>query len=113
MGGAAFVFSLLFKLSDVINAILATRIVVQFMGQAAGLLALHRRWPARRFPFRMLLYPLPVFAAILVWAGVLLSTGTTFVLGGLAVIATGSIVFLVRSSSLKEWPFDRHGEHAP
>ena len=59
LGAVSFVSSLLFKLSTVIAAILATRLLVQFIGQAVGIIVLHRRWPAERFPFKMWLYPLP------------------------------------------------------
>ena len=37
LGAVAFVFSLLFKLSHVISAILAMRILIQFVSQAWGL----------------------------------------------------------------------------
>jgi len=40
LAGLPLVFSLLFKLSDVISAILAMRILVQFIGQAVGLVML-------------------------------------------------------------------------
>jgi fructoselysine transporter len=53
LGAVAFVSSLLFRLSTVIAAILATRLLVQFIGQAIGLILLHRRWPPERFPFKM------------------------------------------------------------
>ena len=56
LGAVAFVSSLLFRLSTVIAAILATRLLVQFIGQAIGLILLHRRWPPERFPFKMWLY---------------------------------------------------------
>jgi len=43
IGGLGFVFSLLFKLGDVISAILAMRILVQFIAQAIGLVLLRKR----------------------------------------------------------------------
>ena len=43
LGAVAFVFSLLFKLKDVITAILAMRIIIQFVGQSIGLLLLNKR----------------------------------------------------------------------
>jgi amino acid transporter len=43
LGGVAFLCSLLFKLSTVIAAILATRLLVQFIGQAIGVMVLRRR----------------------------------------------------------------------
>lgn len=107
LGFTAFGFSLLFRLSDVITAIIATRILVQFIGQAIGLVMLRRRWRAegRRMPFRMWFYPLPVVLAIAAWLGIFISTGRNFMLGGALVVALGVCVFLVRSFIRKEWPF--------
>ncbi|WP_407084073.1 APC family permease [Tellurirhabdus bombi] len=104
LGGVAFVFSLLFKLSDVITAILAMRILVQFIGQAVGLLILHSR-KKTSFPFRMPLYPLPVLLAIAVWAFIFISTGISFMLSGLTVIGLGIIAFLISTRIRKQWPF--------
>ncbi|MFC5409262.1 APC family permease [Larkinella bovis] len=106
LGGLGFGFSLLFRLSDVITAILAMRIVVQFIGQAIGLLLLHRRKPATSFPFKMPLYPLPVLVVIVIWAFIFVSTGWTFMLSGLTVIGLGIVVFLMTAKIRKQWPFD-------
>ncbi|UYZ58124.1 APC family permease [Hymenobacter latericus] len=108
LGGAGFVFSLLFKLSEVISAILAMRILVQFVGQAVGLVLLRRRRGTAGLPFRMPLYPLPVIVAVVVWLLVLWSTGLSFMLSGLTVIAVGVMVFLISNSRQGRWPFGRH-----
>ncbi|MVM29685.1 amino acid permease [Spirosoma sp. HMF4905] len=105
LGGLGFLFSLLFRLGDVITAILAMRIVVQFVGQAIGLLLLHRRQIAVEFPFRMPLYPLPVLLAIGIWLFIFFSTGLTFMLSGLTVIGVGIVTFLISSGVRKQWPF--------
>ncbi len=105
LGGLGFVFSLFFRLGDVITAILAMRIIVQFVGQAIGLLLLHRRQAADEFPFRMPLYPLPVVLVIGIWLFIFFSTGLTFMLSGLVVIALGIIAFLVSAQFRKQWPF--------
>ncbi|MCK8491564.1 APC family permease [Spirosoma sp. RP8] len=107
LGGVGFVFSLLFRLGDVITAILAMRIVVQFVGQAVGLLLLHRRRAIREFPFRMPLYPLPVLLAITVWLFIFFSTGLTFMLSGLTVIGLGIVAFLVSAGVRQQWPFGK------
>src|SRR6185312_272365 len=60
LGGVGFLFSLLFKLSDVITAVLAMRIVVQFIGQAIGVVLLRNRTRGAHLKFKMPLYPLPV-----------------------------------------------------
>ncbi len=105
LGGLGFGFSLLFRLSDVITGILAMRIVVQFIGQAVGLILLHQRKKAVSFPFRMPLYPLPVLIAIAIWAFIFVSTGWSFMLSGMAVIMLGVIAFLITARIRKQWPF--------
>jgi fructoselysine transporter len=110
LGGLAFVFSLFFKLSAVITAILAMRVVVQFIGQAVGLLLLHRRRTASgqqavRFPFRMPLYPLPALLAIGIWAFIFYSTGAGYMVSGLAVSALGTVAYLIMANVRKQWPF--------
>ncbi|HET6199706.1 MAG TPA: APC family permease [Candidatus Acidoferrales bacterium] len=100
----AFVFSLLFKLATVIAAILAMRILVQFVGQAVGIIMLRRKWASERFPFKMWLYPIPAGLAIILWLVLFVATGWRMLFGVAAILA-GVIVFLVRSKGLKEWPF--------
>jgi len=112
LGGVAFVFSLLFRLSDVISAILAMRILVQFIGQAVGLMLLRRSRGKEAFPYRMPLFPLAVYLAIGLWAGILVSTGLKMVLSGLAVIAAGVIVYLIKAKGSDEWPFRASSEQA-
>ncbi len=101
LGGIAFAFSLLFKLSDVISAILAMRILVQFIGQGVGLLLL-RRQNKNEFPNKMPLFPVPVYIAIAMWVGILVSTGYKMVAGGLTVIGLGIIVYYVKGSLEKK-----------
>jgi amino acid transporter len=101
------VFSLLFRLGEVITAILAMRILVQFVGQAVGLMLLRRRNGTASLPFKMPLYPLPVIIAIAVWLLIFYSTGAKFMLSGLTVIVLGVGVFLLWSRRLGRWPFER------
>ncbi|MCZ8286647.1 MAG: amino acid permease, partial [Bacteroidia bacterium] len=105
LGGIAFVFSLLFKLSDVISAILAMRILIQFIGQGVGLIILRKNRGKEAFPYRMPLFPVAVYLAIALWAGILVSTGLKMVLSGLVVIAAGVIVYLIKAKRNQEWPF--------
>ena len=107
LGGVGFVFSLLFRLGEVITAILAMRILVQFVGQAVGLMLLRRRRGTAALPFKMPLYPLPVIIAIVVWLLVFWSTGAKFMLSGLTVIVLGVGAFLLWSRRLGRWPFER------
>ncbi|MBK0379056.1 APC family permease [Mucilaginibacter segetis] len=105
LGGVAFIFSLLFKLGDVISAILAMRILIQFISQAVGLLLLRKAKNATMFPYKMPLFPLPVYLAIIIWACVLISTGLNMVIGGLLAIASGSIAYFIKARVNHEWPF--------
>ncbi|RAJ97479.1 amino acid/polyamine/organocation transporter (APC superfamily) [Larkinella arboricola] len=112
LGALGFGFSLLFRLSDVITAILAMRIVVQFIGQAIGLLLLHRRKQTGSFPFRMPLYPLPVLLVIGIWTFIFISTGQAFMVSGLTVIGLGIVVYLITARIRKQWPFDAADQSA-
>ena len=105
LGSVAFVFSLLFKLHEVINAILAMRILIQFIGQAIGLLLLVKKKGKAHFAWKMPLYPVPVILAIIIWGFVFISTGFNMILGGLTVTGLGIIAFLIKSNRNKEWPF--------
>ncbi len=105
LGAAGFIFSLLFRLSEVIRAILAMRLLVQFIGQAIGVMILRRRWPPERLPFKMWLYPFPALVTIVGWAALFAATGIRFAMGGLLVTLLGVAVFLLRARFRREWPF--------
>jgi amino acid transporter len=105
LGSVAFVFSMLLKLEDVIKAILAMRILIQFIGQGIGLLLLVKRKGKAHFAWRMPLYPLPVILAILIWGYIFFSTGQKMMLGGVTVIVLGVVAYLLKSKRNGEWPF--------
>lgn len=105
LGGLGFIFSLLFRLSDVISAILAMRILIQFIGQSVGLILLHKKRGKDFFPWKMALFPFPAILGIILWAGILISTGWQMILAGLGVIAVGTVVYLIKANRNSEWPF--------
>jgi fructoselysine transporter len=86
------ILSLFMKLADVITSIIAMRIVVQFIAQAAGVMILRRRLGSKELPFKMWFYPLPVVLSILIWLFLFISTGWFALWGSLIAIA-GIIVF--------------------
>jgi amino acid transporter len=92
--GLAFIFSLLFRLADVINSILAMRILIQFIGQAVGIILLRRRFGTEGLPFKMWLYPLPVIVSIGIWLFVFVSTGWFALWGGMIAL-TGIAVYYI------------------
>jgi amino acid transporter len=111
LGSVAFVFSLLFRLRDVIDAILAMRILIQFIGQGVGLILLVRKKGKAHFAWRMPLYPIPAIVAILIWGYIFFSTGTKMMVGGLVVIGLGAVAFLLKSWRNREWPFSSETKH--
>ncbi|MEO9004748.1 MAG: amino acid permease [Ginsengibacter sp.] len=105
LGGVAFIFSLFLRLGQVISAILAMRILIQFIGQAIGLLILRSKKNKEQFPYKMPLFPLPVILAIAMWIFILISTGSQLMLSGLLVILVGTFVYFIKARVQKEWPF--------
>jgi fructoselysine transporter len=106
LGGIAFVFSLLFKLGDVISAILAMRILIQFIGQAIGLLLLRKKNSNVIFPYKMPLFPLPVYINIGIWIGILIATGVKMVLAGIITAIVGAMIYMIKAKRNHEWPFN-------
>jgi amino acid transporter len=105
LGAASLLFSVLFRLSSVIKAIIAVRILVQFISQGFGVMILRRRWPPERLPFKMWLYPLPAVLSIMGWAALFYATGWKFALGGLTVIALGIVTYMIQARYRGVWPF--------
>jgi fructoselysine transporter len=95
LGGLGFVFSLLLRLGDAIDAILAMRILTQFVAQALGVVLLRKKFGTKDLPFKMRFYPLPVILSILIWIFAFLSTGWFALWGSLIAIA-GVIVYYVK-----------------
>jgi fructoselysine transporter len=103
--GLALIFSVSFSLSGVITSIIVMRILVQFIGQAAGLLAFHYRKKASAFPFRMWLFPLPALLSIAIWLFIFFSAERRYIAGALITLIVGLIVYLIWSAKKKQFPF--------
>ncbi|MBL0308105.1 MAG: APC family permease [Chitinophagaceae bacterium] len=95
-----FIFSLLFKLAEVISSILAMRIVIQFIGQAVGVVMLRKRFGEKDLPFKMMLFPLPVILSIVIWAFLFVSTGWFALWGSLIALCGVGVYFF--TSRLKK-----------
>jgi amino acid transporter len=96
-----------FDLKAIIAALVALRIVLQFLLQHVGVVLLRRRRPDLRRPFRIWLYPLPVICAIVGFLFVLASrahAGREMV-AALIVTVSGVIVYLRRAQRDSAWPF--------
>jgi amino acid transporter len=108
VGGLTLFWSF-FDLENVIKALVTTRILAQFLAQAAGVVLLRRSQPLRERPFRMWLYPLPCVLAAAGWLCVWLATGWMFVGLSLATLAAGVVAFLLWSWQAGSWPFAEAG----
>lgn len=105
IAGLGFIFSLLFRMSDVISGILAMRIVVQFIGQAVGVVLLRRKNGKQHLPYKMPLYPLPVILVIAMWLFVFYSTGREVIGSFLIVFGTGLVVYFIYAKLQHQWPY--------
>jgi amino acid transporter len=106
LGGLAFLFSVILSLQTAIVGILAVRLIVQFIGQAVGVMLLRRRWSAEKLPFKMWLYPLPAVLSMAGWLWLFWRTGSVRK-WGLLQIALGVVAFLIWTWEKKQWPFRR------
>lgn len=84
------------SLTEIISAAVCVRIVVQFLGQIAGLHFVRKTRPDIPLPFRMWLYPIPSLVASLGWIFVLATSGGKILLISLAVLVTGILAFIIR-----------------
>ncbi|GAA4460306.1 APC family permease [Nemorincola caseinilytica] len=96
IGGAGFLFSLLFRLGEVITTILMMRILIQFVSQAVGVIAWHYRRPHDERPFRMPLFPLPALLSIAIWLFIFFNNETKYQLFALGVILSGIVAYQLR-----------------
>lgn len=96
-----FLFSLIFRLGDAIKAILAMRILVQFIGQAFGIVLLRQRFGSKDLPFKMWLFPIPVILSIAVWVFVFWSTGRFALIGSLIAVV-GVAVYFIKEKVIKK-----------
>ncbi|HTR27885.1 MAG TPA: APC family permease [Puia sp.] len=108
VAGLGFCFSLILRIQDAINAILAMRILTQFVAQAVGVVLLRRRKGTADLPFKMWLYPLPVILSVGIWLFVWFSTGLAALLG-LFLAACGVAVFFVARD---RWVREKTGSDA-
>jgi amino acid transporter len=103
--GAISIVAGFFSLGTVIDALIVTRILVQFMGQVVGLVVLRRKAPHMPRPYRMWLYPVPALVALLGWLFVFATTPLRVILFGLGVLALGCVAFILWSWRTRRWPF--------
>jgi basic amino acid/polyamine antiporter, APA family len=106
LGFTAAVFCL-FRLRDLIAALVVIRVCLQFLLQGIGLIILRVRHPEAPRPFRMWLYPLPALLSIIGFTFLLVSRENfSREIKIAALIAlSGALLFLIRAWNKSTWPF--------
>ena len=94
-----------FSLGMVIDALITTRILIQFIGQIAAVTLLRKRQPEMIRPYRIWLYPLPNLLALIGWVFVFATTDWTIIAFGLGTLALGVLCFFLWSRQTRQWPF--------
>jgi amino acid transporter len=94
-----------FSLGMVIDALITTRILIQFIGQIAAVSLLRKNQPDLNRPYRIWLYPLPNLLALLGWIFVFATTDWTIIAFGLGTLVIGILCFFLWSHQTRQWPF--------
>jgi amino acid transporter len=95
----------LFTLTTIINAAVATLVIIQSLAQVAAIVVLRRRQPNLPRPYRQWLYPLPTIIALVGWVYIYISATWLSIGLSLCWIAIGCIAFLVYAKAEHTWPF--------
>ena len=103
--GVLSIFAGFVSLGMVIDALITTRILVQFIGQIGAVTVLRRRAPDMPRPYRMWLYPLPSLVALLGWVFVFATTPPAVIAFGLGALGLGIVCFAAWSWKGRTWPF--------
>jgi len=106
LGAVATLFCF-FNLSQVIAALVAIRIMLQYVLQQIGVILLRVRRPDMPRPFRMWFYPLPPVLALGGFLFILFSRpdASREMIYAAVVALTGSALYLLRARRRSEWPF--------
>jgi amino acid transporter len=94
-----------FSLDTVIDALISTRILIQFIGQIFALILLRKRAPDMPRPYKMWLYPIPSLVALVGWIFIFATTAWPVIALGLGTLSLGVIFFFVWSWFTGRWPF--------
>jgi amino acid transporter len=108
IGAISIVCSFL-SLQIVIDVLIATRIIVQFIGQIFALTLLRRYRPDLERPYRIWLYPIPNLIAFLGWTFVFATSGVEVIYFSLGALVLGVVCFLIWSRREARWPFQAVG----
>ncbi|MBO0719434.1 MAG: amino acid permease [Blastocatellia bacterium] len=103
--GVISIFCSFLSLQIVIDVLVATRIIVQFIGQIFAVSLLRRYKPQLERPYRIWLYPIPNLIALIGWVFVFATSGTEIIFFSLGALVLGIVCFLIWSWQGVRWPF--------
>jgi amino acid transporter len=103
--GAITIIGSLFTLTTIINAAVATLVIIQSLAQVAAIVVLRHRQPNMPRPYRQWLYPVPTIIALIGWVYVYISATWLSIGLSLCWIALGCIAFLIYAKAERTWPF--------
>ncbi|MFN8277540.1 MAG: amino acid permease [Chitinophagales bacterium] len=94
--GVAMVFCLLFDQPSVVfRFIVVTRIFIQFIPQAIGVIWMRKQNRTPELAFQMPLFPVPALLSVLFWLLLFITSGYLFASAGIAVIVVASLLYLL------------------
>ncbi|MBA3440122.1 MAG: amino acid permease [Pyrinomonadaceae bacterium] len=94
-----------FSLGLVIDALITTRILIQFIGQIFAVVLLRKSAPEMPRPYRIWFYPIPNLIAFVGWIFIFATTDWMIIVFGLGSLALGLLFFFVWSWRSGSWPF--------
>ncbi|MCW5979260.1 MAG: amino acid permease [Bryobacteraceae bacterium] len=104
--GVGSIVASFFPLQDVILALMAARIVIQFNAQVIALFLIRAHRPDIQRPFHVWFYPLTPLISLVGYLYVFSSLGLRFILFGLLTLAIGAGVYFIVARQQREWPFE-------
>jgi amino acid transporter len=105
--GVIAIFCSFFSLGIVIDVLVATRIIVQFIGQIFAVTMLRKYKPDMEKPYRIWLYPIPNLIALIGWVFIFGTSDPRIILFSLGALLLGIVCFLIWSWQGTRWPFQR------
>jgi len=103
--GAIAIVCSFFSLGTVIDALIALRILVQFIGQIVAITLLRKNAPELHRPYRIWLYPVPSLVALIGWLFIYLTLDKWIILYSMFALVFGVASFLLWSRATSRWPF--------
>ena len=104
IGVVSMLFSF-FSLGFVIDALIATRILVQFIGQIGAVALLRRHRQDLERPYRIWLYPIPSLVAFVGWTFLFVTSEPKVIALGIGTLLLGVAIFFLWSWHGRRWPF--------